>query len=68
MLLLDDLHFVVLERQFEHGHDAFSHELDRDWTDAHAGKLLPRISNVLSGLYDAYLVLAAFCLDRNDTR
>ena len=63
---IDDADFVVLQSQLEQGHNPPVHELRRDCTTTNARKFLRDETNVLSGLNNADLIVAALRLNRDD--
>jgi hypothetical protein len=60
MPLVDDLHFLPLQRQFEQRDHAVLSELRSDGAAAHSGELLLHPLDILRGLQDANLVLTPF--------
>ena len=53
MLLLQELHILAVQRQFEHSDHIVRHELRGDGAACEAGKFLAAAREVLRGLNDA---------------
>ena len=66
VLLIDHFDFAVLKRQFEEGYNLIIHKLCGDRSAAHIGEFFLDKANVLRGLDNPDLILAAFGLDRDD--
>lgn len=66
MTLFGNLDLPILQRQFKQRDDLILHELGGNGTATQSGKFFFDEANVLCGLNDADLVLAAFGLDGDD--